>query len=51
MRLRSSVSLRSHDPGSGAGEPEFHQRLEFETDVIASHVLTLGKSPDAQFAG
>jgi len=34
-----------------AGDWETHERLELETDLIAAHVLTLGRVPPAQFIG
>jgi hypothetical protein len=34
-----------------AGEWHAHQRLELETDLIAAHLLALGRVPPAQFIG
>ena len=34
-----------------AGDWETHELLELETDLIAAHVLRLGRVPPAQFIG
>jgi hypothetical protein len=40
-----------HDGVQERSVGDAHQRLEFEADLIAAHVLALGRVPPAQFFG